>query len=291
MPVTEDNSDRTKPFGITLKNRFLDLHQPVVMGILNVTPDSFYDGGKHGSEKEMINHTEKMIKEGATIIDIGAISTRPGSKEISEKAEELRLKPVLKSLIYHFPETIFSVDTYRSRIVKMAVQEGVQIVNDISGGSFDTQMPHTIAQLKVPFVMMHIFGTPQIMQLDPHYNDVVSEVKKFFEFQLQKFKQMGVTENIILDPGFGFGKTLNHNYQLLKDLNVFRDMGFPVMAGLSRKSMIYKLLKINPKEALNGTTVLNVIALLNGANILRVHDVKEAIQAIELVRFYHQNIK
>ncbi len=168
----------------------------------------------------------------------------------------------------------------------MAIQEGAQMVNDISGGTFDKQMPKTIAHLKVPFVMMHIQGTPQNMQVDPHYDNVVEEVKNFFELQLNKFKEIGVSENIILDPGFGFGKTMEHNYRLLNELKVFGDLGFPVMAGLSRKSMINKVLKIKPVEALNGTIILNTIALLNGAYVLRVHDVKEAVQAIELVQFY-----
>jgi dihydropteroate synthase len=286
MTAAELNDSQEKSLILTFKNRFVDLSKPVVMGILNVTPDSFYNGGKFCSEIEILTHTEKMLREGAAIIDIGAVSTRPGSEEISEDEEWKRLGPILISLINHFPEAIFSADTYRSRIAEMAVREGVQMINDISGGSFDVKMPSTIAKHKVPYIMMHIQGTPQNMQANPHYFNVVEEVKKFFEQQLERFKQLGVTENIILDPGFGFGKTLEHNYRLLKNLNVLRDLGFPVMAGLSRKSLINKVLKTTPEEALNGSTVLNVLALLNGVNILRVHDVKEAIQAIELVHFY-----
>lgn len=286
MTATELNFGQVKPLILAFKDRFLDVSKPVVMGILNVAPDSFFDGGKYNSEKETITQTEKMLSEGAAIIDIGAVSTRPGAKEISEKGEWQRLQPVLKTLINQFPEAIFSVDTYRSYIAEIAIQEGAKMVNDISGGTFDSRMPETIAKLKVPFVLMHIKGTPQNMQVDPHYDNVVEEVKKFFELQLKKFKEIGVSENIILDPGFGFGKTVEHNYRLLRELKVFGDLGFPVMAGLSRKSMINKLLKIKPVEALNGTTILNTVALLNGANVLRVHDVKEAIQAIELVQFY-----
>ena len=256
------------------------------MGILNVTPDSFYDGGKYSSETDIIAQTEKMLNEGAAIIDIGAISTRPGAKLLSEDEEWLRLEPILKLLISHFPDAVFSVDTFRSKIADMAIKEGVQIVNDISAGTFDSQMPETISRQKVPYIMMHMQGTPQTMQLNPQYNDVVSEVKSFFEKQLLKFKNAGVTENIILDPGFGFGKTMEHNYQLLSNLKTFKDLGYPVLVGLSRKSMINKVLKTKPEEALNGTTVLNTIALMNSADILRVHDVKEARQAIELVQFF-----
>jgi dihydropteroate synthase len=286
MTATELNFGQVTPLILAFKDRFLDVSKPAVMGILNVAPDSFFDGGKYNSEKETITQTKKMLSDGASIIDIGAVSTRPEAKEISEEGEWQRLQPVLKTLINQFPEAIFSIDTYRSYIAEMAIQEGAQMVNDISGGTFDSRMPETIARLKVPFVMMHIQGTPQNMQVDPHYDNVVEEVKKFFELQLKKFKEIGVSENIILDPGFGFGKTMEHNYRLLRELKVLGDLGFPVMAGLSRKSMINKVLKIKPVEALIGTTILNTIALLNGANVLRVHDVKEAVQAIELVQFY-----
>ncbi len=288
MPVTEVDKNRIKPFRLSFKNKFLNLQKPVVMGILNITPDSFYDGGKYRSEKRIIVQVEKMLNEGASIIDIGAVSSRPGSGSISEKEEEERSKPVIKTLLKHFPETIFSIDTFRSYIAEMAINEGVKIVNDISGGTFDTKMPSIIAKLKVPFVMMHIQGTPQIMQKDPHYDNVVDDVKKFFELRIQEFKQSGITENIILDPGFGFGKTAEHNYRLLANLKAFQDHGFPVMVGLSRKSMINKVLNIKPEEALNGTTILNTLALLNGASILRVHDVKEAVEAIKLVEFYKE---
>lgn len=286
MPATDLGTVPSKTFQLKLRDKILDLQKPVVMGILNVAPDSFFDGGKYNSEKEAIHQTEKMLSEGAAIIDIGAVSTRPGAKEISQKEEWQRLMPVIKTMVKQFPGATFSIDTSRSHVAEMAIQEGAQMVNDISGGMFDNRMPETIARLKVPFVMMHIKGTPQNMQVDPHYNNVVEEVKKFFELQLEKFNEIGVTENIILDPGFGFGKTVEQNYLLLNNLSAFRDFGFPIMVGLSRKSMINKVLKIKPIEALNGTIILNTIALLNGANVLRVHDVKEAVQAIELVQFY-----
>jgi len=286
MPAIDLGTVPSKTYQLKLRNKILDLQKPVVMGILNVAPDSFFDGGKYNSEKETITQTEKMLSEGAAIIDIGAVSTRPGAKEISQKEEWQRLMPVIKTMVKQFPGATFSIDTSRSHVAEMAIQEGAQMVNDISGGTFDNQMPKTIAHLKVPFVMMHIKGTPQNMQVDPHYDNVIEEVKNFFELQLNKFKEFGVTENIILDPGFGFGKTVEQNYLLLNNLSAFRDFGFPIMVGLSRKSMINKVLKIKPIEALNGTIILNTIALLNGANVLRVHDVKEAVQAIELVQFY-----
>jgi dihydropteroate synthase len=273
-------------FILKFKDRILDLRGPIAIGILNITPDSFYDGGKFNSEKEILSQTEKMLREGAAIIDIGAVSTRPGSEEIPEKEEWQRLGPVIKSLVSHFPESIFSVDTYHSCVAEWSVNEGVQMVNDISGGTFDKEMFATIARLKVPFVIMHIKGTPKDMQLNPKYDNVVKEVKNFFALQLQHFANLGVKSHLILDPGFGFGKSVDHNYQLLKNLEAFHDFGFPILAGLSRKSMINKVIKTKPEEALNGTTVLNVLALLNGASILRVHDVKEAVQAIKLVQFY-----
>jgi dihydropteroate synthase len=273
---------------LKLRDKVLDLNKPVVMGILNLAPDSFYDGGKYTSEKDIITQSEKMFIEGAAIIDIGAVSARPGAIEITEQAEWQRLEPVLKILLNRFSDASFSIDTYRSNIAEKSVNEGVQMVNDISGGTFDSKMPETIAKLKVPYVMMHISGIPQNMQADPQYENVVEEVKQFFERQILKFSCAGVNGNIILDPGFGFGKTVDHNYLLLKNLHSFQDLGCPILCGLSRKSMINKVLNTRPEEAVNGTTILNVIALLNGADVLRVHDVKQAVQAIELVRYYQQ---
>lgn len=276
---------------LAIRNKILDLNKPLIMGIMNVTPDSFFDGGKYTSENGIIAQTEKMLEEGATIIDIGAVSTRPGAKLLSDEEEWQRVKPIIKLLVIRFPGTVFSIDTFRSKIAYWAVQEGVQMVNDISGGILDPHMPEVIARIKVPYVMMHMQGNPQTMQDNPQYENVVADVNQFFEKQLLTFKLAGATENIILDPGFGFGKTLAHNYQLLGNIKAFRDMGRPILVGLSRKSMINKVLNTNPEEALNGTTILNTIALLNGADILRVHDVKEARQAIELVESYRRNLK
>lgn len=273
-------------FTLKINNKKLVFIKPIIMGILNVNPDSFYDGGKFNSEKDILLHVEKMIGEGATIIDIGAASTRPGAEEITEKQELERLLKVLNLISLNFPDTIISVDTYRSFIARKVIENGAHIINDISGGTFDTNMFEVIAEQQVPYIMMHIQGTPKNMQQNPQYENVVNEIKLFFQHQLTKLKQLGVTKNIILDPGFGFGKTLEHNYELLYHLNSFKDLGYSIMAGVSRKSMINKVLKIKPQNALNGTTILNTIALLNGANILRVHDVKEAMEAIKLVEFY-----
>jgi dihydropteroate synthase len=258
------------------------------MGILNVTPDSFYDGGMYHSEKDLLMHVDKMINEGATIIDIGAISTKPGAEEISEEQELEKLLQTLNLIVNHFPDTIISVDTYRSKIAKSVLENGAHIINDISGGTFDNNMFSVIAEYNSPYIMMHIQGTPKDMQKNPQYKNVVAEIKLFFEQQLSKLNKLGITKNIILDPGFGFGKTLEHNYKLLKHLKSFEDLGYPILAGVSRKSMINKVLKSNPQKALNGTTVLNTIALINAANILRVHDVKEAMEAINLVEFFKQ---
>lgn len=274
--------------GLQLKvgDKNISLKEPLVMGILNITPDSFYDGGKYKSEKEVLKQVEKMLLEGASIIDIGAVSTRPGAPEISEIDEWQRLEPTLKVMTAHFPDALISIDTCRSSVAEKAVSKGAQMINDISGGTFDELMPGTISKLKVPFVMMHIQGTPQNMQLNPRYINVVDEVMAFFIRQVKIFRSFGMNENIVLDPGFGFGKTVEHNYELLRNLDSFKGLGYPVMAGLSRKSMINKVLEIKPQDALNGTTALNVIALLNGADILRVHDVKEAMEAIKLMKKY-----
>ena len=265
------------------RGKKLDLSTPAVMGILNITPDSFYDGGKYKSEKDLLIQTENMLEEGAAVIDIGAVSTRPGAPDVPPETEHNRLTAVLNLLIRRFPEAIFSVDTYRSEIARWAVERGAGIINDISGGTFDSRMLETIAGLKVPYIIMHIQGVPGNMQQNPVYENVVHEVDAFFMEQAEKLRTLNF-EKIILDPGFGFGKNLEHNFSLLKNLAVFKKSGYPVMAGISRKSMINKLLKTTPETALNGTTAANTIALLNGANILRVHDVKEAMQCIKVVQ-------
>ncbi len=272
----------------TLKyfSKFLSLDKPVIMGILNVTPDSFYDGGKYQVEKTMLKHVEKMISDGASIIDIGAVSTRPGAPVVDEQEELSRLMPTLRTIRKTFADTLISVDTFRSMIAKKVAEEGADIINDISGGSFDANMFDTIARLKMPYVMMHIQGTPQNMQDAPYYENVVKEIFDFFKRNIKKLELLGHTAGIILDPGFGFGKILEHNFEILNNLSFFKKLNFPLLISVSRKSMINKVLKILPKDALTGTIALNTIALLNGADILRVHDVKEAFQIISLVEKY-----
>ncbi|MFH1121371.1 MAG: dihydropteroate synthase [Bacteroidota bacterium] len=259
----------------------LDLSGAVVMGILNITPDSFFDGGKYKTLGQLLTQAEKMIGEGAAILDIGAVSTRPGAAVVSAGEEKSRLLPVLEVITRTFPETIISVDTYRSDIAMESCEMGAGIINDISGGQFDSCMFNMIREQKAAYVMMHIQGTPQTMQQNPEYDDVTSEIEAFFKEQLRNPDLTG-KQNIILDPGFGFGKTLTGNYRLLNNLGRFLEHSYPLMVGFSRKSMISKVLNSNPEKALNGTTVLNTIALLKGASILRVHDVKEAMEAIKL---------
>jgi dihydropteroate synthase len=263
----------------------LNMSHPVVMGILNITPDSFYDGGKYTDEESILERVEQMLTDGASIIDIGAYSTRPGAADISEKEESDRLIPVLKSIRKKFNTVIISVDTFRANVAKQAVDTGADMINDISGGTMDSNMFNTVAQLKVPYILMHIQGIPQTMQKAPQYTNVVEEIKSFFTQKIGQLKQLGI-QQLIIDPGFGFGKTVEHNFSLLKNLQQFKTFGYPVLAGLSRKSMINRVLGAKAADALNGTTTLNTIALLNGANILRVHDVKEAVEAIKLVREY-----
>lgn len=268
---------------ISHKERSFDLSEPRIMGILNITPDSFFDGGRYFDTEIAIRQAEKMILEGADIIDLGAMSTRPGARAVSEGEEWGRIIEILPDLRKLFPGIMISVDTYRAEIARLAVSEGADIINDISGGQMDDQMFETIAKLHVPYIMMHIQGTPSIMQLKPEYKDVTLEISEFFKTNLQKLASLGKTENIILDPGFGFGKTISHNYQLMNDLSVFKKLGCALMVGVSRKSMIYKLLGNSPEESLNGTTIANTIALMNGVDILRVHDVKEAKEAVRIV--------
>jgi dihydropteroate synthase len=256
----------------------------LIMGILNVTPDSFYDGGRYASEELWLKQTKLMIDEGADIIDIGAYSTRPGAKEISEQEEMERLIPAILSIRKAFPEVLISADTFRASVAEKAVEAGANIINDISGGTMDPSMFSTIAKLQVPYILMHIQGTPQTMQTDPQYKNVVEEVYDFFEKSIAELQKTGV-KKVILDPGFGFGKTVEQNYQLVNGLDKFYNIGLPVLAGVSRKSMINKLLNISNKYSLNGTSVLNTIALQNGAKILRVHDVKEAKEAVKIVGY------
>jgi dihydropteroate synthase len=254
------------------------------MGILNITPDSFYDGGCYITEKDYLGQAERMIGEGGAIIDIGAASTRPGAAAITEDEELRRLLPALQSIRQHFPATLLSVDTYRAAVAKVACENGADIINDISGGTMDAKMFGTIARMKVPYVMMHIKGTPLTMQDKPVYKDVVAEIMDHFIERVSQLKKMDAGD-IIIDPGIGFGKELKDNYKILRNLDRFLATGWPLMIGLSRKSLINKVLGINPERALNGTTVLNTVAILKGAHILRVHDVKEAIEVIRLCEY------
>ena len=272
-----------KPYQINAKK--LLFTKPLIMAIVNLTPDSFYDGGKYSDINDVIRDAEEKIKQGADIIDIGAASSRPNAKEIDETKEWTRLEPVLTGLRKKFPQIFISIDTYRSGIAKKAADLGADIINDISGGNLDVKMFDVISKLEIAYVLMHMQGTPQTMQKNPEYGDVVFEVKNELEQKIKRLTELNF-KNIIVDVGFGFGKTTEHNYQLLKQLPQFSELGFPILAGVSRKSMINKVIHTNPVTALNGTTVLNTIALLNGASILRVHDVTEAKQAIELIGFY-----
>ncbi len=267
---------------INCNGKLIDLSKPQVMGILNISKDSFYDGGKYTKKSKILERVKQIVNEGAKIIDIGAYSTRPGAKNIKQKDELNKLSKTLEIIRNKYPEIIISVDTFRANIAKRMVNEfKVDMINDIGGGTLDKKMFETIAQINVPYIMMHILGTPQTMQINPVYNNIVAEIIKSFSEKINKLSLLGV-KDIILDPGFGFGKTINHNYELLRRLNEFYIFKLPILVGISRKSMIYKKLKTTAKESLNGTTVLNTISLINGANILRVHDVRAAVESVKL---------
>lgn len=262
--------------------RLVSLERPIVMGILNLTPDSFYDGGQHDKLVSALKKAEQMLSEGATILDIGAISTRPGADLHNEEVELARLLPVVRAIVKEFPDAIISIDTFRAEVARICVQEGAAMINDISGGSLDDKMYETVAGLKeIPYVLMHIKGTPVDMQSDPQYKDVTQEVLDYFIAKTAKLVELGL-HDVILDPGFGFGKTIDHNYELLQKMHIFKMLDWPILAGLSRKSMIYKVLDQSAAEALNGTSVLNFEALRQGAKILRVHDVAPAMETIKL---------
>ncbi|MBL7702198.1 MAG: dihydropteroate synthase [Ferruginibacter sp.] len=271
--------------GINCKGKLLNLEEPVVMGIINATPDSFYEGHLKSNTDEIIALAGKMIQDGAAILDIGGLSTRPGSKPVSVQEETDRVLPVIRAIHHHYPEAVLSIDTYNSEVASAAVNAGAGIINDISGGELDEKMLQTVAALNVPYICMHMQGTPETMQQSPAYANVVKEVLDFFIAKTAACHKAGI-KDVIIDPGFGFGKTIEHNFQLLKNLSVLSITNRPVLAGLSRKGTIYKTLGKTAAEALNGTTVLNTIALLNGASILRVHDVKEAIEAVKLFNAY-----
>ena len=272
------------PLYINVNGRLMDLSEPQVMGILNVTPDSFYAGSRSETEKDIVQRLHQIISEGASIIDIGGYSSRQNAEHICVEEEMSRLRNGLEIIRKHHPDAVVSVDTFRADVAKMCVEEyGVAIINDISAGQMDEQMFPTTAKLGVPYIIMHMKGTPQDMQMNPQYDHFLKEIFYYFSEKVQKLRDLGV-KDIIIDPGFGFGKTLEHNYELMNHLEEFSLFELPLLVGVSRKSMIYKLLETTPEEALNGTTALQTIALLKGANILRAHDVKEAVESIKIVQ-------
>ena len=272
-------------FTLNCKGKLITTDVPPVMGIINATPDSFYRGDLNNGMDGILMLAKKMINEGATILDIGGQSTKPGSIEISSEKEMDRVIPVIKMIHEHFPQTILSVDTYQSAVAIKAIEAGASIVNDVSGGEADKKMIDTVAALRVPFICMHMRGTAANMKSFATYEDVLKEVLDYFIFKIHQCRAAGI-KDIIIDPGFGFAKNAAHNFNLLKNLQIFKMLDCPILAGLSRKSTIYKTLGITAAEALNGTTVLNTLALNNGANILRVHDVKEAVEAVTLMESY-----
>ncbi len=274
----------SKKRSLNLRGRLLIIDEPWVMGILNLTPDSFFDGGKFSSTQLAVQQCQSMLEDGAKIIDIGASSTRPGAGRLSPKEEIARLKKTLSTIRKEFPEALLSVDTFQAEVARAAADMGTDIINDISGGTMDDEMPKTMGEIKLPYILMHIQGNPQSMQQNPQYKNVFMEVSKFLSQQMRKFTEQGVAD-IILDPGFGFGKTVEHNYSLLNHLADFQLFERPLLVGFSRKSMINKVLGTKPEDALNGTTILNTMALQKGADILRVHDVKQAVEAVKIVTF------
>lgn len=272
-------------FTINCKAKLLEIDEPIVMGIINTTPDSFYPGSRTNLLDDVLLRAEKMISEGATILDVGGQSTRPNSEQVSAEEELKRVLPAIEVIHKKFPDQIISVDTFYSAVVKEAVNAGAAIVNDVSAGTMDPDLISTVAELRVPYVLMHMLGKPQTMQQNPEYKNVTLDVFDFLNFKIAELTKLGM-HDIIVDVGFGFGKKGAHNFQLLRELSFFQQLNKPVMVGLSRKATVYKTLGITAEEALNGTTVMHTMALLNGANILRVHDVKEAVQAIKLFMAY-----
>jgi len=271
---------------INCKGQLIDLASPKVMGILNVTPDSFFDGGKYKDEKHILNQVEKMLSDEASFIDIGGCSSRPSADNVSEAEELNRVIPVVKLILKHFPETLISIDTFRSEVAKQCIDAGACMINDISAGHLDNQMLETVAKLQIPYIMMHMRGTPQTMQQLTNYDNLVRDILLYFSERIAKARALDMID-LIVDPGFGFAKTLEQNYELLNKLELLQMTDLPILAGVSRKSMIYKTLGGTSEDALNGTTVLNTIALQKGANILRVHDVKEAVECVKLTQQLH----
>jgi dihydropteroate synthase len=270
-----------KNLSLNCKGQLIDLSTPKVMGILNITPDSFYDGGQFKDSKSILVQTEKLISEGATFVDVGAYSSRPGANFVSENEELHKIIPVVELILKHFPKTLISIDSFRANVIRECVNAGAVISNDISAGHLDDQMMKTIGELGIPYIMMHMRGTPQTMQNLTHYDHLITEIFSYFSERIQLAKQHKIMD-VVIDPGFGFAKTLSQNYELLGKLEFFQNLNCPMLCGVSRKSMIYKTLNCLPKEALNGTTALNMVSLMNGVNILRVHDVKEALECVKL---------
>lgn len=275
---------------IRIGGRLLDLSTPRVMGIVNATPDSFFGGSRQQAVDGVLRTVEQMVADGADMVDIGGQSTRPGAVRISADEEAQRVLPLIAAVHERFPELILSIDTYYGAVAREAVAAGAAIVNDISAWSIDPELFTAVAEMRVPYILMHMQGTPETMQLNPAYTDVVNEVYRFFSQKLAALRQAGVAD-VILDPGFGFGKTLTHNYQLLARLSEFETLSCTVLAGVSRKGMVYKLLETTPEDALNGTTAANTLALVNGARILRVHDVRAAVEAVKLFSFTRENAR
>lgn len=269
---------------LNVGGRLIHFDTPKIMGVLNITPDSFFDGGRHVDEKTILLHVEKMIQDGADFIDVGGYSSRPGAEEISQKEELERVIPNIEAIIKKFPESILSIDTFRSEVAKQAIEAGALMVNDITGGVFDKKMYDLVAKHHVPYILMHMKGTPQTMKSLAQYENLIKEMLDYFHPKLNQLHQLGVAD-ILIDPGFGFAKTITQNFELLKYLEQFKIFEKPLVVGLSRKSMIWKTLATDPENALNGTTVLNTIALLKGADILRIHDVKEAVEVVKLINF------
>lgn len=290
--MTDKNTVFAEKTTLNLRGKLLDLSTPLVMGILNLTPDSFYQPeGRNGQPalNQVLVEAEQMLKDGASILDLGAYSSRPNAEHISAEEESQRLLPGLEALVKTFPEAVFSVDTFRAEVAERAIEAGAHIINDISGGELDENMFETVARLKVPYILMHMQGTPQTMQNNPSYEHVIPEITDYFVKKIQKLQDLGAYD-ILIDPGFGFGKTLEHNYEILGKLETFKMLQVPLLAGVSRKSMIYKVLGGTAADALNGTTVANTIALLKGAKILRVHDVKPAAEAVKIVNTMNSRI-
>ncbi|MDP3680181.1 MAG: dihydropteroate synthase [Flavobacterium sp.] len=266
---------------INCKGILVDLSTPKVMGILNVTPNSFFDGGKYKNETEILSQVEKMVLEGATFIDIGAYSSKPSAEFVSEQEEIARIVPVVDLILKHFPETIISIDTFRSEVAKASIESGAAIINDIAAGNLDEKMFEIIAKYNVPYIMMHMRGNPQTMQTLTDYDDIIKEMLFYFSEKVAKARSFGIND-LIIDPGFGFAKTIDQNYEVFQKMELFNILELPLLVGISRKSMIYKTLNTTIENALNGTTVLNTLALTKGAKILRVHDVKEAMECVAL---------